>query len=273
MSDEPGSIVELLDLTPHGIDTWLGVSPTYGWGRVYGGQVVAQGLRAAAHTVDPAFGVHSLHAYFIRGGVVTEPIRYEVDRVRDGRSFLTRRVVARQSGGAILTMAASFQVREDADDVAPIGMPDVPGPGDGVDETWSPIFDHVRIELDDPRPARARSWLRIAGALPDDDGVVSACALAYLSDDVPMSSIAAADRRYPDLDGADFDSVWVAASLDHAVWFHTPARTDRWLLADMTTQRLAGSRGLATGPMFDADGHHVATVAQEGLLRVRSRPN
>ncbi|MEM8905440.1 MAG: acyl-CoA thioesterase domain-containing protein [Actinomycetota bacterium] len=268
MHDEPTTITQLLHLESHGPDTWIGVGPRYEWGRVYGGQVVAQALRAAAHTVDDGFLVHSLHAYFIRGGDIDQPIRYEVDRLRDGRSFVTRQVVARQSGGAILSLSASFHVDEDGERAQPLEAPTVPGPDEGVDETWSPIFRHVEIDLG-PRPARSQAWMRVVEEL-DDDPVLHACALAFVSDDNPMSSIAAASVDHPPpADG--FDDVWMGASLDHSLWIHEPLRVDRWHLFDLQTQRLGGSRGLATGQVFDGDGLHVATVAQEGLLR-RRRP-
>ncbi len=266
MQDEPTTISELLRLESHGPDTWVGVGPRYEWGRVYGGQVVAQALRAAAHSVDDGFDVHSLHAYFIRGGDIAEPIRYEVDRLRNGRSFVTRQVVARQSGGAILNLSASFHVAEPGERAQPLTMPTVPAPEDCVDDTWSPIFRHLEVDLG-PRPARSQAWMRVNEDLPADP-VVQACALAFLSDDNPMSSIAAASEVHPPpADG--FDQVWMAASLDHSLWIHEPIRADRWHLFDLQTQRLGGSRGLATGQIFDERGLHVATVAQEGLLRRR----
>ena len=124
----------LMTLESHGPDVFVGVGPVYPWGRVYGGQVVAQALRAAYATVEEGYDVHSLHAYFIRGGDCDEPIRYEVDRIRNGRSFLTRRVVARQSCGPILNLSASFQIREDQADVQECAMPtDIPQPDDAAD--------------------------------------------------------------------------------------------------------------------------------------------
>ena len=269
MRIEDVDFADLLTLEPHGPETYVGRSARYPWDRLFGGQVLAQGLRAAAHTVAPEVGVHSLHAYFIRGGDIDQPIRYEVDRLRDGRSFVTRQVEARQSGGAILSLSASFHVDEDGERAQPLEAPTVPGPDEGVDETWSPIFRHVEIDLG-PRPARSQAWMRVVEELDDDDPVLHACALAFVSDDNPMSSIAAASVDHPPpADG--FDDVWMGASLDHSLWIHEPLRVDRWHLFDLQTQRLGGSRGLATGQVFDGDGLHVATVAQEGLLR-RRRP-
>ncbi len=292
MSDELG---ELLRLEPHGPDTWVGSGPIYPWGRVYGGQVVAQALRAAAHTVRSDVAVHSLHSYFIRPGTNAEPIRYEVDRLRDGRSFETRRVVARQSAGAILTLAASYQVTEDGEVALPTPVPDAPAPAECADHTWSSLFEHRQADLG-TRPGRALSWMRSSTAVGDDP-VANAAALAFMSDDLPMEAIAAASEAHPppavapdpspgsgldgaadgvtggdDVDGGGgggFDEVWMGASLDHAVWFHEPVRAERWHLFDLRAQRLGGARGLATGHVFDETGLHVATLAQEGLLRRR----
>src|SRR3954451_14524695 len=130
----------MMTLEQHGPDTYVGVGPSYPWGGLYGGQIVAQGLRAAGLTVDPVFRVHSLHAFFIRRGDADEPIRFEVDRIRNGRSFVTRRVEARQSVGAILTMAASFQVDEDAPEVQTAEPPAVPAADGLASDGWSELF-------------------------------------------------------------------------------------------------------------------------------------
>ena len=131
----------MMALEPHGPDTYVGVGPSYPWGGLYGGQIVAQGLRAASLTVDDAFHAHSLHAYFIRPGNPDEPIRFEVDRTRNGRSFVTRRVEARQSGGAILTLAASFHVDEGGPQVQTATMPEVEGPDELSSTGWSEQFE------------------------------------------------------------------------------------------------------------------------------------
>lgn len=130
----------MMQLEEHGPDVYLGSGPGYPWNGLYGGQIVAQGLRAASATVEEHFRVHSLHAYFVRRGDAAEPIRYEVDRLRNGRSFVTRRVVARQAVGVILTMELSFQVDEAGHDVQTATLPDVPGPGAVEDDGWSPMF-------------------------------------------------------------------------------------------------------------------------------------
>jgi acyl-CoA thioesterase II len=253
----------MMALEAHGPDTFVGIGPRYPWGGLYGGQIVAQGLRAAGLTVDPEFHVHSLHAYFIRKGDHTEPIRFEVDRVRNGRSFVTRRVIARQAVGAILSMEASFQVDEDAPEVQIATLPDVPAPGEtSRSEAWTDLFERRFTPLHETR-GRANGWLRMNETL-DDDPLVHACALAYTSDDLPTD---AARALRPDRDAGDL----FGTSLDHAVWFHRPARADEWLCHDLVCHGLISSRGLSVGHVFTADGIHVATVSQEVLLR-RARP-
>jgi acyl-CoA thioesterase-2 len=272
VTEAPLDLSHVFELEPHGPDTYVGESPAYPWGRIYGGLVVAQALWAASQTVDPEHGVHSMHAYFILGGNLDEPVRYEVDRVRNGRSFTTRRVVARQSAGAILTLECSFQVSESGPETQSAEFPtDVPSPDELQDG-----FDAGALRCDiglPSSPPRSRVWARFPEKL-DDDPRLQACGLAYLSDMNMMSAIVAS---HPDrLSGvAQQDSTWgestMAASLDHAIWFHRPARADEWVLIDTLGHGLIGSRGLATGPIFRADGTHAATVAQEGLFR-RGRP-
>lgn len=256
-----------LDLEPHGADTFVGSSPDYPWGRIYGGLVVAQALTAATSTVAPEHHVHSLHAYFILGGVPTEPVRYEVDRIRNGRSFSTRRVVARQSSGAILNLSASYHRREDGPVVDGVEPPDAPGPDDVRPSQWESGFDYRQV---DPPPEAGRSlaWARYRAPLSDDPRV-HACALAFLSDANPMDSIAG---RHPVTPSSpeEWGETFVSASLDHSVWFHRDVRADQWLLFDMHSSFVGGSRGIARGEVYQ-DGRLVATVAQEGLLRLRTK--
>jgi acyl-CoA thioesterase-2 len=226
---------------------------------------VAQGLWAAAATVDPAFAVHSVRAYFIRGGELDEPIRFEVDRIRNGRSFTTRRVVARQSSGAILNLDASFQQPEpDRADVQVAVMPDVPGPEDSEPMTWSQVHER-RIARRDQATGQLVAWQRVAGPLPDD-AVTAACALAWASDDVPMGAARTLHPTHRPGGGPNPDVV-MSASLDHAIWYHRPAPADGWLLYDLRGQGWIGGRGLAFGHVFAPDGTHVASVAQESLVR------
>jgi acyl-CoA thioesterase-2 len=255
----------MMTLEQHGPDTYVGAGPSYPWGGLYGGQIVAQSLRAAAATVDEGLEVHSLHAYFIRTGDAAQPIRFEVDRLRNGRSFVTRQVVSRQPIGAICTTSVSFQRPEAGPEVQTSPMPDVPMPDDLVSETWSAAFDRRFVATTDQ--GRSAAWLRMAAPI-GDDRLVHACALTYQSDDLPTDAVVALhpDRRTA---GHVDEQPFFSASLDHAIWFHRPFRADDWLLHDLTSQELMSSRGLAVGRVFSVDGLHVATVTQEVLLRAR----
>jgi acyl-CoA thioesterase-2 len=242
-------------------DAFMGAGPVLGWGRIYGGQVVAQALRAAALTVEAEHRPHSLHAYFVRAGNEHQPVLYEVERVRDGRSFTTRQVVAYQAGGAILNLIASFQIDEDGDDVQSVVAPsDVTSPEDSALQVTNLFLDHrvVRYERD-PEP-RVTAWLRANDGLGDDP-VLHACALAYLSDENPLG---AAIMPHPL--GGRWEEL-MTASLDHAVWFHRAVRADEWLLFDSQGYGVANARGLAFVGVFDTGGRHVASIAQEGLVR------
>lgn len=252
----------MMTLEPHGPDTYVGVGPQYPWGGLYGGQIVAQALRAAADTIGDGFRVHSLHAYFIRRGDHHEPIRFEVERLRDGRSFTTRSVVARQATGAILSMSASFQVDEPGPTVERAIAPDIGGPQDLDSTSWSPMFDVRKVA----EPGHLTNWFRMTDPIGDDP-LTQACALAYVSDDVPCDTVAS---QHPDADPESNDGTgWMVASLDHAIWFHRDPKVDDWLLTDTVCHGLLSSRGLAVGNAFDSDGNHVATFAQEVLVRHR----
>ncbi len=256
----------IFELEPHGPDTYVGESPHYEWGRIYGGLVVAQALRAAVHTVRPEHFVHSLHAYFILGGDLAEPVRYEVDRVRNGRSFTTRRVVARQSAGAILTLECSFQREEDGPDTQSADMPaGVPDPAQ-LSLTWDAGIERCDFERRKGDPG-SMTWARFPWKLGENPAL-HACALAYLSDMNAMDAIVASRSGGPK-PGEAWGGEWMGVSIDHAVWFHRPVRADDWLLLDFTGHGLIRTRGLATGLVFDRTGTHVATIAQEGLLRTQ----
>ncbi|HJQ48589.1 MAG TPA: acyl-CoA thioesterase II [Amycolatopsis sp.] len=274
-------LVALLDLETIDENIFRGVSPPHSTVRVFGGQVAGQALVAAGRTVPPERKVHSLHAYFIRGGDPRSPIVYEVDRIRDGRSFTTRRVVAVQHGKAIFSLSASFQIRETGLEHAD-PMPDVPNP-----ETLPTIVERVGdypeiAELRQrPRPidiryvndppwvtrktgevtSHNRVWMRADGRLPDED-LLHVCVLTYASDITLLDSPLARHGVYWDVDPV------VGASLDHALWFHRPFRADEWFLYDTATPSASGGRGLATGRFFAQDGTLIATVVQEGLLRI-----
>ncbi len=256
----------MMALEPHGTDVWVGAGPRYPWGGLYGGQIVAQALRAATSTVDPEFRVHSLHAYFIRLGDHSEPIRFEVDRVRNGRSFCTRRVTARQSVGVILEMTASYQVDEEAPEVQTAVMPTVAAPAELAEDSWTPMFER---RMAPRKRGETSSWLRIADSIGDDPGL-HACGLAYLSDDLPTDSVVS---LYPGWDLTQhMEGQFFSASLDHAIYFHRPMASDRWHLQSFTCHGLMSSRGVSVGYVFTEDGTHVATVVQEVLLREVRRP-
>jgi len=261
----------ILDLAAHGPDIYVGTGPQYPWGGLYGGQIVAQALRAASLTVDDDFSVHSLRAYFIRRGDHNEPVRYEVDRLRNGRSFCTRRVVARQATGAILNLEASYHAGEASIDVQPVvSPPGIPAPNDLEVSQWGAAF--VRASVPDGQLVargdhlgRAAAWLRVVDELGDDEAM-HAAAFAYLSDDMPTEAVL---RLHPiwELPEQERWEVQFSASLDHTIWFHRPMRADRWHLHDFRCLTFANARGLALGHVFDDAGAHVATVAQEVLLR------
>jgi acyl-CoA thioesterase-2 len=275
-------LVALLDLERIEENIFRGVSPERYPVRVFGGQVAGQALVAAGRTVPRERGVHSLHAYFIRPGDPSIPIVYEVDRIRDGRSFTTRRVVAVQRGKAIFSLSASFQVEEHGIEHAG-EMPSVVGPDDLP--TWAERMATVgkyfpeRVNIprpidvryvteppwvsreNGPREANNQVWMRADGKLPDDP-LLHVCVLAYASDMTLLDSVLARHGVYWGTDNV------LGASLDHAMWFHRPFRADEWFLYDCVSPSASGNRGLATGRFFSRDGRLLATVVQEGLLRV-----
>lgn len=253
---------ELVAMEPQGPDTFVAIAPEYPWGRLFGGQVVAQALRAAQLSVDPAYEVHSFHSYFIRGGTSEEPVRLEVDRIRNGRSFTTRRVVARQSNGAILNMSASFQKFEEAVEVQAVQMPEgIPEPSEGADHGWGSMIDRYKFDLG---PGHEATWLRLlSDPLPDPQ--VRACALAFLSDAVMTGPTRTVHPG--NLTIEEHHARFMGASLDHALYFHRPAIPTDWILADVSSMGLRGSRGLSIGKIFDQNGLHLASVVQEVLMR------
>ncbi len=277
--DAVDNLISLLDLEPIEVNIFRGISPDVKLQRVFGGQVAGQALVAAARTVDRA-AVHSLHAYFLRPGDPSVPILYEVDRIRDGRSFTTRRVVAIQHGRPIFNLSASFHVHEygfdhqlpKPDDVPPAeSLPDFsarwapwadhlgdwyrrPRPIDTRTVDWAPPDDHH------PRPPRQRVWMRADGVLPDDP-VLHTCVLTYASD---MTLL---DTTLLPHGGSHLDDEVMMASLDHAIWFHRPFRADGWLLYEQDTPSATGARGLARGLIWTEGGDLVASVVQEGLIR------
>lgn len=259
--------LELMQLEPHGPDTYVGIAARYPWGaRLFGGQVVAQALRAALLTVPDDRPAHSLHSYFIRPGTPDEPIRYEVERLRDGRSFSTRQVVARQSSGAILNLSVSFQVVEDEADAQIATLPaELPFPdADGLeDHSWGSMLERKLVTLDD---GSISYWIRLDADLGENPADHQ-CALAFMSDSSPSR---AARSPHPDFTNDNVDRKrFVGASLDHTVWFHRPTEPTEWHWFDTRSHGVNGGRGLVTADVLRADGIQVATIAQEVLVRRR----
>ncbi|VAW18678.1 Acyl-CoA thioesterase II [hydrothermal vent metagenome] len=281
------NLIALLDLEPLEVNLFRGLSPNVGWQRVFGGQVIGQALVAASRTIEdrPA---HSMHGYFMRPGDPKVPIIYQVERLRDGRSFSTRHVVAIQHGKAIFSMSASFHKNEPGFEHQE-KMPDVPPPEDlaGDEELRAAMVasgtlpEQVRrywlrerpIEL---RPLRLRDpvnpekgeptqavWIRATGPLPDNIALHQ-CVLAYASDFTLLDTALIPHGRWI------LDPSVQSASLDHAMWLHRPFRADDWLLYVQTSTNANGARGFARGSVFDRGGTLVASVAQEGLIRDRS---
>jgi len=286
MSSAIQDLLAILDLEQLEVNLFRGRSPQVGWQRVFGGQVIGQALVAACRTVDVAGRPpHSLHAYFLLAGDPKVPIIYEVDRIRDGKSFTTRRVVAIQHGEAIFTMAVSFH-RDEPGMSHQAQMPAVPLPEQLPDESEIkarvlPLMpDPVRRYYERERPiewrpveldrylgkriadGRFHVWIRATGRLPDEPAIHQ-CVLAYASDMLLLDSALIPHGR------TVFEKTLMAASLDHALWFHRPFRADEWLLYAHDSPNLSGSRGLSRGLIFARDGTLVASVAQEGLLRER----
>lgn len=286
MSTVLRELVELLVLEPIEVNLFRGQSQDLGWGTVFGGQVLGQALSAATRTVPSERVVHSLHGYFLRPGAVDKPIVYEVDRIRDGGSFTTRRVVAIQNGKAIFNMAASFQLTQ-AGFEHQDPMPDAPDP-----ESLQSQRERVKSYVDQlPAPLRARAfaerpfemrplepvfnpmqpearppvrnfWFKATSELPDDNALHRSL-LAYASD---FGFLPTAMRPHA--------VSWLTrgmqvASLDHAMWFHQDFRVDDWLLHVVDSPKAHGGRGLVRGRIFSRDGRLVASTAQEGLMRMR----
>ena len=269
MANRPKTFAEVLALEGHGPDTWVGQSPPYTWGRVYGGQVVAQALSSALNTVEAGFNPHSLHAYFIRGGNVDEPIRYEVDRLRNGRSFCTRAVVARQSGGAILHISCSFQRDEDEAEIQTARMPLAPAPEDMRPQTdgWPWIMERRSMRTY-PGAGKSMGWVKLNDPLADDP-LTHVCGIAFTSDTLQFPSARSIHPLH--VPEVEHHETFIGASLDHAMWFHRPVRADEWHLYEWQCHGLRGARGMTVGNLFSQDGRHVASIAQEVLLRERRK--
>lgn len=263
---------EILGLSTHLHDTFIGIGPKYPWGGLYGGQIVAQALYASAQTVDPDLEVHSQRSYFIRRGDPDQPVRYEVERIRDGKSFCTRRVVARQAGGVILHLESSFQRAEGLIDIETIKIPaGLPSPEGLANDAWSDLFDRRWIPEGilsagaGQVAGRATAWVRACEMIGDEQ-LLQRCVLAYLSDDLPGDAAIRAHPIGKESSEIRHEAMFLA-SLDHSIWFHRAVRSDEWHLHDVSCHSFVGGRGLTIGHVFGIDGTHVATLAQEVLLR------
>jgi acyl-CoA thioesterase-2 len=278
-------LVSLLDLEDLEVNIFRGRSPQDGPQRVFGGQVLGQALVAAGRTAEPEeMPAHSFHAYFLRPGDPSTPILYQVDRTKDGRSFQTRRVVAIQRGRPIFHLEASFHRPEQGLEHQD-GMPDVPDPEDLLSfrERLQPVYDATEDENErawmardrpidsryvtdvtflDPEklPPRMEVWIRADGRLPESL-LLQQCVVAYASD---MTLLDTAILPH----GISwFDRTYTVASLDHAMWFHRPFRADEWLLYVQESPAATAGRAFSTGKLFSREGHLVASVVQEGLIR------
>ena len=284
MSTAVDELLAILDLEALEVNLFRGRSPQVGWQRVFGGQVIGQALVAACRTVENR-PPHSMHGYFMLPGDPKVPIIYDVDRIRDGKSFTTRRVVGIQHGQAIFSMSVSFHADEGGL-THQAKMPDVPGPEELPSETdvrqsvLPKMPDPVRRYYERERPIELRPvefgrylgqkledakfhlWIRATGKLPDDPAIHQ-CVLAYASDMTLLDTALVPHGR------TLFEKEFMAASLDHALWFHRPFRADDWLLYAQDSPNLGGARGLSRGLIFSRDGTLVASVAQEGLIRMR----
>ncbi|WP_068084170.1 acyl-CoA thioesterase II [Polycladidibacter stylochi] len=287
MSNAVDSLLGILNLEQLEHNLFRGLSPKEGWQRVFGGQVIGQALVAAYRTVPSERTNHSLHGYFLRAGDPEVPIIYEVDRIRDGGSFTTRRVVAIQHGQAIFSMAASFQVREDGLNHQ-IEMPQVPQPEDlpseedlkekFIEHAPEPVrkyFQRKRpielrpVELEryfskKPFPAKQNVWVRATAPLPDDPRMHQ-CVLSYASDMTLLDTALHVHGL------SVFDPSVQVASLDHAMWFHSDFRADDWLLYTQDSPATMGGRAFTRGLLYTREGKLVASTSQEGLMRERTK--
>jgi len=284
MSRAVADLLALLDLEPLEVNLFRGRSPETGWQRVFGGQVIGQALVAAVRTVENRVP-HSMHAYFLLPGDPKVPIIYEVERIREGKSFTTRRVLAIQHGHPIFSMSVSFHNDEEGLSHQ-AKMPDVPVPDALTNEAemrerFAEIMpEPVKRYYERERPIELRPveygryvgkkledgkfnvWIRATGRLPDDPAIHQ-CVLAYASDLTLLDTALVPHGR------TLFEKEFMAASLDHALWIHRPFRADDWLLYAQDTPNLSCSRGFSRGLIFTRDGTLVASVAQEGLVRMR----
>jgi acyl-CoA thioesterase-2 len=285
---QAASLMTVLDLEQRDTDLFVGQTPHSPLQRIFGGQVAGQALMAATRTLPEGRAVHSLHSYFLRPGDPHEEIRYAVDRIRDGRTFTTRRVVAwqRRNGAdvAIFSLTADASAPQPAVVEHARPLPDVPAPESlpTLAELVAPYGEQAVAALAISRAVEQRlmedpfnrqpkvpphtktyAWMRVAGRLPED-AAVHAAALTFVSD---LTLLSAGLARL----GGGWGGRYVGASLDHAVWFHQPVRADQWFLYETDSPAASAGRALCFGEIWAADGTHVASVAQQGLIRSLER--
>lgn len=265
-------IVDILDLEAIEQNLYRGIHPAAKTGRLYGGQIMAQALIAAGRTVDKGRHPHSIHGYFLRPGDPKVPVVFSVHRIRDGRSFTTRRITAIQHGHAIFSMDASFQMIEKGLEHQ-VAMPDLkPPPEEKINQNMKQdrfinfMVEYKQRMLDEPMEPKQHSWFRSNGDIPSDDMLLHTALLTYQSDDLLLSS-----SRLPHK-GSFKREHMQAASLDHAMWFHSPTRVDQWILYALDSPQSGASRGFNRGAMYTEDGKLVASCTQESLMRMRE-PN
>ena len=284
MSFDIDDLLAILDLEALEPNLFRGQSPNVGWQRIFGGQVIAQALVAATRTVEDRH-IHSLHCYFLRPGDPSAPILYEVDAIRDGKSFTTRRVVASQKDRPIFSLSASFQIPEEGYDHQ-IDMPEIPAPEDlpseeDFIEKYQEIAPkHITDYWSRPRPIEVRPvtvehyfsskklepvqhiWMRTKSPIPEDH-LTSSAVLAYLSDMTLLDTSLYAHGT------SIFNKQLQVASLDHAIWFHRKADLSNWILFTQDSPSASGAKGFTRGSLYNRSGQLIASVAQEGLIRHR----
>ena len=270
MHERLSELIDLLNLEAIELNLFRGFHPLGQTGRLYGGQIMAQALMACGCTVDSDRLPHSLHGYFLRPGDPDVPVLFTVDRIRDGRTFTTRRVVAIQHGEAIFNLSASFQKAEaglDHQIEAPALVPPqesrIPdGLRDKAFLAWNVEFKEKL--KNQPMSPLQHNWFRANGEIESDDPLLHLALLVYQSDDSLLST-----ARLPHLGKFEREHLQ-RASLDHTMWFHEPVRVDQWLLYALDAPRAGAARGFNRGLIYTAEGRLVASTAQEGLMRVRA---
>ncbi len=272
MHQRLAELISILDIEQIELNLFRGYHPKGRTGRLYGGQIMAQALIAAGRTVAEDRRPHSLHGYFLRPGDAKVPVVFSVDRIRDGKSFTTRRIAAIQHGRAIFSMDASFQVQEQGLEHQ-LDMPALQAPTEAQitdamkeDRFITYLNEYKEVMDNQPLPPHQHSWFRANGQIPDDSPLLHAALLTYQSDDALLST-----SRLPHRGTFERKDVQ-SASLDHAMWFHRDVRVDQWILYALDAPQSAAARGFNRGLMYTTDGTLVASTIQESLMRWHKHP-